>query len=195
MCVCRRGTSPQNITGGGEIRKTKKKKRESRGIVCVCCVSLLEVAAEGNPSGVFSLHCSERRDRQAERGVVDLSILTHNLFGVCVCVCPGCGGRKANHRDGRKRKGGGNCFGRRDGHSQIIYTASIWFHRQPSFSLSIDFTPVGPAFRMIYANLCCCPLQIPGLQITEMRCSITSPSAGSDTELIVMKALVLLRPY
>ena len=111
MCVCRRGTSPQNITGGGEIRKTKKKKRESRGIVCVCCVSLLEVAAEGNPSGVFSLHCSERRDRQAERGVVDLSILTHNLFGVCVCVCPGCGGRKANHRDGRKRKGGGTVLG------------------------------------------------------------------------------------
>ena len=162
--------------------------------MCVCCVSLLEVAAEGNPSGVFSLHCSERRDRQAERGVVDLSILTHNLFGVCVCVS-WLWGEESESSGRKKKKGGGNCFGRRDGHSQIIYTASIWFHRQPSFSLSIDFTPVGPAFRMIYANLCCCPLQIPGLQITEMRCSITSPSAGSDTELIVMKALVLLRPY
>ena len=196
-CVClSKGNESSEYNGRGRNKKNEKEKERIQGnCVCVCCVSLLEVAAEGNPSGVFSLHCSERRDRQAERGVVDLSILTHNLFGVCVCVCPGCGGRKANHRDGRKRKGGGNCFGRRDGHSQIIYTASIWFHRQPSFSRSIDFTPVGPTFRMIYANLCCCPLQIPGLQITEMRCSITSPSAGSDTELIVMKALVLLRPY
>ena len=74
--------------------------------MCVCCVSLLEVAAEGNPSGVFSLHCSERRDRQAERGVVDLSILTHNLFGVCVCVS-WLWGEESESSGRKKKKGGG----------------------------------------------------------------------------------------
>ena len=195
MCVCRRGTSPQNITGGGEIRKTKKKKRESRGIVCVCVVCRCWKWQQKGTPPEYSLFIAVREETDRPREGLLIYLFLHTISSGCVCVCPGCGGRKANHRDGRKRKGGGNCFGRRDGHSQIIYTASIWFHRQPSFSRSIDFTPVGPTFRMIYANLCCCPLQIPGLQITEMRCSITSPSAGSDTELIVMKALVLLRPY
>ena len=112
-CVClSKGNESSEYNGRGRNKKNEKEKERIQGnCVCVCCVSLLEVAAEGNPSGVFSLHCSERRDRQAERGVVDLSILTHNLFGVCVCVCPGCGGRKANHRDGRKRKGGGTVLG------------------------------------------------------------------------------------
>ena len=196
-CVClSKGNESSEYNGRGRNKKNEKEKERIQGnCVCVYVVCRCWKWQQKGTPPEYSLFIAVREETDRPREGLLIYLFLHTISSGCVCVCPGCGGRKANHRDGRKRKGGGNCFGRRDGHSQIIYTASIWFHRQPSFSLSIDFTPVGPAFRMIYANLCCCPLQIPGLQITEMRCSITSPSAGSDTELIVMKALVLLRPY
>ena len=195
-CVClSKGNESSEYNGRGRNKKNEKEKERIQGnCVCVLCV----VAGSGSRReplrSILSSLQWEKRQTGRERGCWFIYSYTQSLRGVCVCVS-WLWGEESESSGRKKKKGGGDCFGRRDGHSQIIYTASIWFHRQPSFSRSIDFTPVGPTFRMIYANLCCCPLQIPGLQITEMRCSITSPSAGSDTELIVMKALVLLRPY
>ena len=161
--------------------------------MCVVC-RCWKWQQKGTPPE-YSLFIAVREETDRPREGLLIYLFLHTISSGCVCVCVLAvgGGKRIIGTEEKER--GGDCFGRRDGHSQIIYTASIWFHRQPSFSRSIDFTPVGPTFRMIYANLCCCPLQIPVLQITEMRCCITSPSAGSDTELIVMKALVLLHPY
>ena len=112
-CVClSKGNESSEYNGRGRNKKNEKEKERIQGnCVCVCVVCRCWKWQQKGTPPEYSLFIAVREETDRPREGLLIYLFLHTISSGCVCVCPGCGGRKANHRDGRKRKGGGTVLG------------------------------------------------------------------------------------